>query len=323
MTEILPEFKLIRPATVDDALIALTESPSARMCAGGTDLIVNMRHGLVDVETLLDLGNIAELTRLESDQNGLYIGAGVTLRQLAENLTVANDYAAVTEAASVVAAPGHREVATVGGNLCLDTRCLYYNQSHQWRKSNGFCLKYKGDICHVAPQGNRCRAAFSGDLAPSMIVHNAELEIAGQKGRRQIQLADFYCEDGAAHLALDPTEIVVGVRLPPASATSSYEKVRIRGAIDFPLSGVAVACRKTKKAGWHFSVAITGTNSCPVVIDIPEMVADDDEDDFFVALGKSVQRNVSPQRTTTTSAHYRRLSIAALATRLAKRLWAD
>ena len=124
----------------------------------------------------------------------------------------------------MVAGPSHRQVATLGGNICLDTRCVYYNQSHWWRKANGFCLKYQGEVCHVAPSGNRCRAAFSGDLAPALMVHDAEVEIAGPTGRRRQALAEFYQEDGAAHLLLEPGEIVVAVHLPASGRVSDYEK---------------------------------------------------------------------------------------------------
>ena len=137
--------------------------------------------------------------------------------------------------------PRPSQLGTVGGNLCLDTRCIYYNQSEWWRRANGYCLKKRGDTCHVAPQGKRCHAAFSGDLAPALLVLGAEIDIAGPDGVRRIPLAELYVEDGRAHLALQPDEIVVAVRLPANPLASTYQKVRVRGAIDYPLAGVAVA----------------------------------------------------------------------------------
>src|SRR5207342_2518557 len=131
-----------------------------------------------------------------------------------------------------IAAPGHRAIGTVGGNLCLDTRCIYYNQSEWWRSANAYCLKNRGDTCHVAPQGRRCHAAFSGDLAPALMALGAEIEIAGPAGRRGIPLADLYAEDGRAHLKLAPGELILWVQLPAAPPPSAYAKVRLRGSID-------------------------------------------------------------------------------------------
>lgn len=320
MSEALPEFNLLRPTSIQGALDALKTEPGARLCAGGTDLIVNMRHGLVDLETLIDLGGVDELKDIVADESGLHIGAGVTLHDLAEHPATDGPYGAIRQAALSIAAPGHRASATVGGNLCLDTRCLYYNQSHWWRKSNDFCLKYKGDTCHVAPKGNRCRAAFSGDLAPALMALGAKVEIAGPDGTRRIALPDLYREDGADYLALGTGEVLIRVHLPPSNAKSAYAKVRVRGAIDFPLAGVAIACDHPDTGITRFRVAVTGTNSCPVMVDVPDMTAQDDGDAFFTALSKLVQKTVSPQRTTSTGAHYRRLSISAIAARLAKEL---
>ncbi len=322
MSAVMPEFEMLRPSTVEEVIAARNASSSARICAGGTDIIVNMRHGLSETGTLIDITAVDELKRTESDADGLHIGAGVTLAEIAELPLITESYPAIAEAAQTIAGPTHRNVATVGGNLCLDTRCLYYNQSHWWRKANNFCLKYKGDICHVAPQGNRCRAAFSGDLAPALMVHGAILEIAGPGGPRRVPLADFYREDGADHLTLAPDEVVTTAHLPSANGVSAYAKVRVRGAIDFPLAGVAVACEKLDASSHRFVVAVTGTNSCPVAIDVPDTLGEDqDPDAFFSNLNKLVQKNVSPQRTSTTAAHYRRLSAATMASRLARQLW--
>ena len=323
MSAVLPEFELLHPSTVEEVIAAKKDIQSARICAGGTDIIVNMRHGLSETGTVIDISAVDELKRIESDTEGLRIGAGVTIAEIAGLPSIEKDYLAVAEAARTIAGPTHRNVATVGGNLCLDTRCLYYNQSHWWRKANDFCLKYKGDICHVAPNGNRCRAAFSGDLAPALMVHDARVEIAGPGGSRIVPLPEFYREDGADHLVLDSSEIVIAVHLPPSSAMSDYAKVRIRGAIDFPLAGIAVACEQVGATEHRFAVAVTGTNSCPVIVDIPDTLGDDeDADTFFTNLNKLVQKAVSPQRTSTPAAHYRRLSAAALAGRLARKLWA-
>ena len=328
MSEALPTFKLDRPQTVDQAIAAIASQPGSRFIAGGTDLIVNMRRGLVDAGNLIDLSGISELHRLADGKSGLAIGAAVTLRELCGNEFIRNAYPAIAQASDAIAGPGHRSMATVGGNLCLDTRCIYYNQSRWWRKANDFCLKYKGDTCHVAPASKRCRAAFCGDLAPALLVHGAEIEIAGPDGCRRIPLAELYHEDGAGWLRLERHELITAIHVPPpdpASRTASaYAKVRIRGAMDFPLAGVAVACRHTCDGTFHVTAAVTGTNSRPFLVEGIEPVdPGQDRDAQLAQLEKLVQRQVSPQRTTTTASHYRRLAVSALARRLTSRLASD
>ncbi len=319
MSEAMAPFRLIRPASLGEA-IAAHAVEGAHPCSGGTDLLVRLRKGLLEPAALVDLTGIAALRDVVCDESGMWVGAGATLATLARNPDLAA-YPAVIQAIDSVAGPTHREVATLGGNLCQDPRCVYLNQSHWWRKSNQFCLKYRGDTCHVAPKGNRCRAAFSGDVAPALMVHRAQIELAGPAGARQMPLAEFYNEDGAAHTALQPGEIVVAVHLPPPGPVSEYGKVRVRGSVDYPLAGVAVACEPTPD-GLRFILAVTGTNSKPLLVDIPDPLGED-ADAFFAALVKTVQKAVSPQRTTTIAPHYRRLSVAALAGRIARRLAAD
>ncbi len=311
MSELLPDFTLIRPATVAEAVAALARE-RAQVLAGGTDKLVQLRRGLAVPDVLVDIGAISEMQGIAAEGAGLRIGAAVTLASLAHD-PLARAYASVTEAAASVAAPGHRAVATIGGNLCLDTRCLYYNQSHWWRQSNDFCLKYQGTVCHVAPRGNRCRAAFSGDLAPALMVHGATLEIAGPEGRRHVPLAAFYVEDGAAFLTLAPGELLVAIHLPAPAGPSVYAKLRVRKSIDFPLAGVALA--RTERG---YDIALTGTNSCPKMVEFDVPFSPDDA--YFTALEKAVQKAASPQRTTTIQPHYRRLAIAALAARKARAL---
>jgi len=320
MTDALPEFTIIRPACIKEAVQARTNDPSARIFAGGTDLIVNMRRGLVEADTLINLSNLQQLHSITSTEAGVVIGATVSVRELTENREIAKAYPALASAANAIAGPSHREAATVGGNLCLDTRCLYYNQSHWWRKSNDFCLKYRGDICHVAPNGNRCRAAFCGDLAPALMVHGAEVELVGPNGSRRLPLAQLYREDGKDYLTLAADEILTQVYVPPPRATSAYGKIRVRGTIDFPLAGVAVAAERHDGATL-FTLAFTGTNSCPIITTAPATLKDGDpRAAFFARLGKLAQKTVSPQRTTTIQPHYRRLAIAALTMRLAQGL---
>lgn len=320
MVTALPRFKLVRPETIDLAIAELAGNASATLCAGGTDLIVNMRHGLGDFQTLVDISQVKDIQKLKLDGYGLRIGAGVKLSELAQNKAVARAFPVIHQACIAIAGPTHRNCATVGGNLCLDTRCLFYNQSRWWRKSNDYCLKYRGTICHVAPKGNRCRAAFTSDLAPALIACGAEIEITGPGGKRTLDLRKLYREDGADHLKLEPQEILTAVSLNTSAENSAYRKIKVRGAMDFPLAGVAVVCHQKPVAEYSFSIAVTGTNSCPVVIDVGSLKQDVDREEFFAGLNKLVQKSVSPQRTTTIAPHYRRLAIAAVTVRLAKAL---
>ena len=317
----LAEFRLVQPSTVQEAVGTCAKFPNSRYVAGGTDLIVNMRRGVGRHDVLIDLSGIDELSEIKSDTSGMTIGAGVTVATLARDTSVAAKYPALTQAAAAIAGPGHRVLATVGGNLCLDTRCIYYNQSEWWRSANHFCLKNRGDTCHVAPQGQRCHAAFSGDLAPVLLVYGAEIDIASPQGERRIPLGDLYVEDGKAHLTLVPGELVVALHLPAAAAAAAYEKLRVRGAVDFPLAGVAVALGKSGGKIDTLRIALTGTNSRPFLLAGTDVFAGRALDDKLLQeIDRLVQKQVQPMRTTLASANYRRVAAAALARRLVTKL---
>jgi 4-hydroxybenzoyl-CoA reductase subunit beta len=324
MSAPLADFRLAQPSTVKEAIAACLNHPGSRFVAGGTDLIVNMRRGIGSPDLLVDLSGIDELAEINTNDRGVTIGAGVTIAALARNAVIAGQYCALAQAAEAIAGPGHRTMGTVGGNLCLDTRCIYYNQSEWWRSANAYCLKSRGDICHVAPQGQRCHAAFSGDLAPALLVFGAEVEIAGAQGQRRIPLSELYVEDGMAHLALAEGELIVAVHLPSDPPPSSYAKVRVRGAIDFPLAGVAVALATAGASVSALRIALTGTNSRPFLLAGTETIAGRSVDDKLLQeIDRLVQKQVQPMRTTIASANFRRVAAAALARRLTARLFAE
>jgi 4-hydroxybenzoyl-CoA reductase subunit beta len=308
----LPAFRLMRPETLAEAA-RLAAEPDARLIAGGTGLLPNLRLGLGKPRTLVSLDRLSELRGVEISQDGIRIGAGVTLGELARRNDIPD---AFREAAKSVAAPGHRSAATLGGNLCLDTRCVYYNQSEHWRRSNDYCLKYGGDTCHVAPQGRKCRAAYSGDLAPALLALEAQVETTS----RSTPLENLYRDDGANHLALAPGEIVVAVRIPARKGRSGYAKARGRGAIDYPLAGVAMALAMRDGSIGHIRVALTGTNSRPFVLTGTDSLASAKVEDAGPLLMKLVQKQAGPVRTTVTAADYRRQAAAILAQRLLGRL---
>lgn len=324
--ERMAAFELRRPASLAHAIELLSATPGARAIAGGTDLVPNLRDGLEAPPMLVDLSGVTGFRALDLRPVGTRIGAGVTIAELAADRRVQSALPAVAQAAASIAGPGHRSVATVGGNLCLDTRCVWYNQSAWWRRSNGYCLKRGGDICHVAPQGGHCHAAFAGDLAPALIACDASVEIAGPKGSRTVALEDLYRDDGRAHLTLEPAEVVVSVVLPaqPRGARSAYRKARARGAIDFPLAGVAVRFAGDAQRIERVDVALTGTNSRPLRLAGTAAFAGRAPDDALLAeLGKAVQRQAGPMRTTVASANWRRQVAATCAQRLVRELAAN
>jgi 4-hydroxybenzoyl-CoA reductase subunit beta len=317
MNKLLPTFRLAEPRTIEEAIAAIRSHPGSRFISGGTDLLVNMRRGISSPESLIDLSGIGELAEIQINDNGVTIGAGVTIATLARNDVIVARYRALAQAAEAIAGPGHRILGTVGGNLCLDTRCIYYNQSEWWRRANAYCLKNRGDVCHVAPQGQRCHAVFSGDLAPALLVLGAEIDICGTQGTRRISLSQLYVEDGKAHLSLADGELVTAVHLTSGPPPSAYAKIRTRAAIDFPLAGVAAALATSTAGITSLRLALTGTNSRPFLLAGTEAFAGRSIDDKLLQeVDRLVQKQVQPMRTTITSANYRRVAAASLAKRL-------
>ncbi|HSM35934.1 MAG TPA: FAD binding domain-containing protein [Longimicrobiales bacterium] len=241
----LPPFTYHRPASLDDAVGLLAEhGVEALPIAGGTDLVPNMKHKLFTPAHLVALGGIPELRGVEVvDGDHLRIGASETLAGLAAHPDVRGWLPALADAAGQVAGPQLRNRGTIGGNLCLDTRCTYYNQTQFWRTALGFCLKKDGDVCHVTKVGKKCVAAQSADTPPVLATLGASVLLRSTSGERVVPVADFFVADGIANTVREPGEIVVEVRVPlPGRATRmAYGKLRQRNAIDFPLLSVATA----------------------------------------------------------------------------------
>jgi 4-hydroxybenzoyl-CoA reductase subunit beta len=231
----LPSFKYLAPATLADALKWKAEAgPAGMYVAGGTDLYPNMKRRQQVPTTVISLAAIPELRKASKTA----LGAGVTLSELATS--VPPELSAIATAASSVSTPLLRNMGTLGGNLCLDTRCNYYDQSYEWRKAIHFCMKKDGDTCWVAPSSPRCWAVNSSDVAPVMVAIGAEYRLVGPKGERVVPSARFYHNDGINYLTKQPDEILVAVRLPrPDGWDAVYHKLRRRDAFDFPVLGVA------------------------------------------------------------------------------------
>lgn len=333
----LPDFEVVRPKTLDALIAARAVHPQSSLLGGGTDLIVNIRRGIVAPKILIETNGVTELRGIDVNPSELAIGAAVTLTELAAHPEVVRYYPVVAQAAAHIAGPTQRNMGTVGGNLCLDTRCIFYNQSEWWRDANRHCLKTIGTVCHVAPKSRGvCFATFSGDLAPALLILDAEIDIAGPTGRRTIPLAALYIGyarqdepitetrgDGKYYLALRAGEIVTGVRAKNTQGLrSAYDKIRIRRSIEYPVTGVAVALRRNGDRLTDLRVAFTGTNPRPVRLAGTERLCGGPLDARVIAdLDALVRDQIMAMKTTFTPGHYRRRVAGVLARRLVQRLF--
>jgi 4-hydroxybenzoyl-CoA reductase subunit beta len=242
----LPPFRYLAPVSVTDAVKLMADhGPEAMLVAGGTDLYPNMKRRQFEPSVLVGLRGVRDLAGVRpAASGGLAIGAGTTLTAVSRHAQVRGRYDALATAAGVVSTPQLRNMGTLGGNVCVDTRCNYYNQSYQWRKAVNFCMKKDGEICLVAPGSSRCWAVSSSDTAPVLWSLGASVRLAGPGGERTIPISALYRDDGIQYLAKQPGDIVTEIVLPPADGLRSvYLKLRRRGSFDFPVLGVAAAVR--------------------------------------------------------------------------------
>jgi 4-hydroxybenzoyl-CoA reductase subunit beta len=301
--------------------------------------VVNIRRGIVAPQVLIDVNQVAQLRAIKADADAIEIGTAVTLAELAVHPQVMRHYPVLAQAAGCIAGPTHRNMGTVGGNLCLDTRCLFYNQSEWWRAANNHCLKTTGDICHVAPKSRGvCFATYSGDLAPALLTLGAEVDLAGPAGKRTLPLGRLYIGysrqdqpitetlgDGKYYLALRPGEFVAAVRARNTPGLrSAYDKIRIRRSIEYPVTGVAVALRREGDALADLRVAFTGTNPRPVLLEGTAALTGGALDArVFKGLDDLVRDQIMSMKTTFTPGHYRRRVAGVLARRLLTKLFAE
>jgi 4-hydroxybenzoyl-CoA reductase subunit beta len=263
----LPPFTYHQPRTVAEAVaIKAAHGPEASFVAGGTDLWPNMKRRQQRPRHVIALSRIEELTAVRGDPDrGLSLGAMVSLRDLEQSPVVGARYAALAAAAGLVSTPLLRNMGTIGGNLLLDTRCNYYDQTHEWREAIGFCMKCDGSVCWVAPSSPRCWAVQSSDTVPLLVALGAEVTLAGRGGARRIPLATLYRDDGIHYLAKEPDELLTQVHLPASDGwRASYQKLRRRGTFDFPVLGVGVCLRLDGGVVQQVAIRIGGAGSHPI-----------------------------------------------------------
>ena len=322
----LPAFQLLRPRSLQEAVDLLgkysssgeardgrgrSSLPGIRVIAGGTDLIPSMRQKLFEPQYVMDIRHLAELRGIRPQaDNAVEIGALTTLASMEQSSFLRQHYPVLTEAATTVASPLLRNMGTIGGNICLDTRCLWYNQSLTWRKACGFCIKKDGDLCHVAPGGSKCWAAFSGDTPPALLCLNAEVEISGPSGVRRIALRDFYTGLGDTYRKLQPDELLTRVFIPASSSgfRGVYRKLRIRGSIDYPLAGVAVALKRSNGHVSEARVAMTAVNPAPMLVKGAAQLLEGKavDDALAEAIGDLAAKTAKPLTTSALTPEYRR-----------------
>jgi len=238
----LPDFQYVEPKSTEEACAFLKEHVrESKLIAGGTDLLPSMKQRIFKPKYVVNLSVLPNLDRIEFDgKTGLRIGALVKLRSLETDAMIRERYPMIGQAAEAVGSVQLRQMGTVGGNLSLDTRCYYYNQSDFWRKCRPVCIKMGGETCNAVGGGKKCFAVFSGDLAPALVALGAKIVLRSAKGERSLPLSEYYSGDGAKPLSLGPEEVLTKVEVPvvPKGAYGSYQKYRIRKSIDFPLAGV-------------------------------------------------------------------------------------
>jgi 4-hydroxybenzoyl-CoA reductase subunit beta len=264
----LPLFEFRAPRTVQEAAHILDgEGANTMPLAGGTDLLPNMKRRQQVPRTLMSLRHIESLHHAEFGQPGAKLGACLTLADIAEDRRFRNGLAALAQAASFVATPQIRNMATLGGNLCLDTRCNYYDQSYEWRKAIGFCLKKDGTTCWVAPGSKKCVAVSSTDTAPALIALGARVRLVSRSGDREVLLSDLYQNDGIHYIKRRSNELLTEVLLDSLHGwKSTYWKLRRRGAFDFPVLSVAAAARLSKSGVVEEARIVVGSAACHPLI---------------------------------------------------------
>ena len=332
----LPRFRVLSPRTYGEAAKLLDDhgageldrsrgTPSLRvmLVAGGTDLFPNMKRRQFAPEILVSLAHVRDAAGVQ--ENGeLVISAGTTLTALAGDPRIRERYTALAEAAEIVSTPQLRNMGTVGGNICLDTRCNWYDQSLFWRTAEGYCMKTNPEVvCRVATSSPRCLAVASADTVPALMVLGATVHFEDARGARDVRLAEFYREDGMSPSTIRSDEVLTDVTIPREDGwRSTYVKLRDRGSFDFPIAAVAAAVRWDGRAIADARVAITALSSRPIIIDAARaaLIGTRLEDEAIAAAAEAVHKTARPMDNTSGTISQRKRASRVLTERALRAL---
>ena len=323
----LPPFEYHRPGTVDEAVGLLAElGDGAMLIAGGTDVIPNMKHRLHEPEHLVSLRSVDELRGVDVEGDALVMGAGVSLADVSGHPLVRSHLPALADAAGQVAGPQLRSMGTLGGNLCLDTRCTYYNQTYFWRRSLGFCLKKDGDTCHVTQVGKKCVAAHSADTPPVLWALGATVDLASVDGERSVAVDEFFVPDGISNTVLEPGEVVTRIRvpLPSAGTRMAFRKLRPRASIDFPVLNMGVVGVLEGGAVRSLRLVVSGLGSRPrEVTGLDDVVGSPLDAETIDAVARQAHKQCRPLTNSIVDPEWRRAMVPVYVRRALEELSAS
>lgn len=307
MSMLLPPFELHEPTSVKAAVELKARYPDSDFVAGGTDLLPNYKWGLNTRKHVISLARIEEMRELSTTR----LGALVTLTQIEKSGLLASSLPILPETARQIATPLLRNSATLGGNLMLENRCFFFNQTYLWRKSIDFCLKADGDQCHVVPQKEKCYATFSADMPAALMALGATMDLASARGVRTVGFAGVYNgPDGIRRMSKEPDEMVVGVTLPQDATQwrATYKKLRLRDSFDFPELGIAAAVRFTGGNVAGFRLVANALENVPVVLDDlgAALLGNPLSEESIVKIAKEAEQRVRPVKNTTLPPSYRK-----------------
>ncbi len=314
---ILPRFEYHQPQTVREAVaLAQTCDGDFDFISGGTDLLPNYKNRLNPRAHVISLSGIPELFEISAER----IGAMARLQDLANHAALQRALPVIPQAAAAIATPLIRESGTLGGNILLDTRCYYFNQTWFWRNSKNYCLKADGDVCLVVPQHEICYATYSGDLAPVLMALGATFVLMGTEGKREVPAEKFFTHDGITRHVKLPEEILTQVSIPKSAQAlrADYQKLSVRDAMDFPLLGVAIALDLNERTIASLRIALTGVATTPLLFDelTQNLIGDQLTEDLIEGLAEDIMNQVTPYRNVALSPQYRKAMIAVYIKRL-------
>ncbi len=322
----LPAFDFHQAHSLQEACSIVGEwKGKAAILAGGTSLMVGLGYKLMKPAVVVGLKGLAALNDVNRNEDGrLAIGSMTTLENLVSSSLVSGEYPLLAQAARLVAVPPVRHSATIGGNLCLDTRCIYYNQSEFWRSGQKACFKLGGNVCHAVEKGRHCQAVYQGDLGPVLMALGAELKIASTRGEKIISLTEFFSGRGEKPNALEPDEILVEIRLPASGrgTVGAYEKLRPREGMDFPMAGVAVTVKKNRRGAVEQARVVLGAvGSSPIeVSEATALLAESNPaEDLLHRVSQEAVQRARPVGNLAMDAAYRRKMIGVLTERALRR----